>query len=130
MLVLPGKDSYARENLFSVSDLSVLVKTHDGRAQYYSFEDNFSYKNMIPYNLQGQQAKSVFPFDTKQLLGGKLLVVSLKGSSNVVLPTSDYKFNKESEIIKAKIDAANPQVLNISREISSNGPLKKDNRLL
>ena len=128
LLVLPGKDSYARENLFSVSDLSVLVKTHDGRAQYFSFEDNFSYKNMIPYNLQGQQAK-VFPFDTKQLLGGKLLVVSLKGSSNVVLPTSDYKFNKESEIIKAKIDAANPQVLNISREMSSNGALKKDEQI-
>ncbi|HEV8285129.1 MAG TPA: DUF3857 domain-containing protein [Chitinophagaceae bacterium] len=125
LLILPGKYSYARENLFSVGDLSLLVKTHEGKTQYFSFADNFDYGNTVPYYLQGEQAKE-FPFDTKQLLGGKLLFVSLKGSNTVTLPTTDHKINVESEIITAKINSADPQLLNINRKVSVNGSLKKD----
>ena len=123
LLILPGKDSYRREDLFTVADLSVLVKTHDSKPQYFSFSDNFDYGNTVPYNLQGEQA-NVFPFDTKQL--GRLLFVSLKRSSTFKLPSNDHKANTEAEVITAKIDPATPQLLNVNRRVSAKGALKKD----
>ena len=125
LLILSGKDNYAREGLFNVADLSVLVKTHDGQPQYFSFADNFDYGNTVPYTLQSEQAK-VFPFDTKQLLGGKLLLVSLKGSSIITLPSTTHTSNSESEVITAKMDPANPMLLNVNRKVSATGYLKKD----
>jgi hypothetical protein len=124
-LVVSGKNSYARDNLFSVGDLSVLVKTSGPKPQYFSFGDNFDYQNTIPYLLQGEKAR-VYPFDTKQLLGGKLLYVHLKEKETITLPSTDYKDNYESEIIMVKTDAPDPQLLNVSRKISATGYLKKD----
>jgi hypothetical protein len=125
LLIVPGRDNYSRENLFRVNDLSVIVRTHGGKPQYFSFEDNFNYDYTVPYNLQGQQAK-VFPFDTKSLIGGKLLMVSLKESSTIPLPGSDHKSNTENEIITAKIDATDPGLVNVNRKVSSKGYFKKD----
>ena len=125
LLILPGKNSYTKENLFSIGDLSVLVKTHDGSPQYFSFSDNFDYGNIVPYYLQGEEAK-VFPFDTKQLLGGKVLLVSLKGTSKITLPATDHKANAEFEVIAAKMDASDPQMLNVTRRVKAKGYLKKD----
>jgi len=125
LLILSSRDGYARENLFDISDLSVLVKTHDGKPQYFSFEDNFGYDYAVPPNLQGLQAK-VFPFDTKQLLGGKLIKVLLKESSTVTLPSADYKSNNEVETISAKINPSDPQLVDVKRKLSAQGYLKKD----
>jgi Domain of Unknown Function with PDB structure (DUF3857) len=124
-LVVCGKNSYERDDLFSIGDLSVLVSTHDGKPQYFSFADNFDYGNTVPYYLEGEPAK-VYPFDTRQLMGGKLLYVALKESSKATLPATEYKGNHEAEMISVKMDAANPQMLTVNRKITTRGYLKKD----
>ncbi|MCW3119250.1 MAG: hypothetical protein JWM28_3332 [Chitinophagaceae bacterium] len=124
-LVVCGKGSYEREDLFSIGDLSILVGTHEGRTEFFSFADNFDYGNTVPYYLEGEAAK-VYPFDTKQLMGGKLLYVALKESSKMTLPATVYKDNHEAEIITVKMDAANPQLLTLNRTITTKGSLKKD----
>jgi len=124
-LVVCGKNDYEREDLFSIGDLSVLVSTHDGKTQYFSFADNFDYGNTVPYYLEGEPVK-VYPFDTRQLLGGKLLYVALKESSKSKLPATLYKDNNETETISVKMDAANPQLFTVNRKISTKGYLKKD----
>ncbi|MES1216279.1 MAG: hypothetical protein ABUT20_12260 [Bacteroidota bacterium] len=124
-LVVCGNNGYERDDLFSIGDLSVLVSTHDGKPQYFSFADNFDYGNTVPFYMQGESAK-VYPFDTRQMMGGKLLFVALKESSKTKLPATEYKDNHESEMIAVKMDAANPQLLAVSRKITTNGYLKKD----
>ena len=124
-LVVCGKNDYERDDLFSIGDLSVLVSTHDGKTQYFSFADNFDYGNTVPYYLEGESVK-VYPFDTRQLLGGKLLYVALKESSKSKLPATTYKDNNETETISVKMDAANPQLFTVNRKISTKGYLKKD----
>jgi len=42
------------------------------------------------------------------------------------LPTTDYKSNHETELILAKIDAANPQQVSVKRKVNAKGYLKKD----
>ncbi|MEP7372231.1 MAG: hypothetical protein ABI675_02510 [Chitinophagaceae bacterium] len=126
-LVVSGSNSYERNDLFSIGDLSVLVRTHDGKPQYFSFADNFDYPNTVPYYLQGEQAK-VYPFDTKKLIGGKLLFVEAKESSTVILPVTDNKANYESDKVLVKIDAANPSLLVMNRRLSTKGYMKKDNQ--
>ena len=124
-LVVCGKNDYERDDLFSIGDLSVLVSTHDGKAQYFSFADNFDYGNTVPHYLEGESVK-VYPFDTRQLMGGKLLYVALKESSKSKLPATSYKDNNETETISVKMDAANPQLFSVNRKISTKGYLKKD----
>lgn len=125
VLVACGKTDYARDNLFSIGDLSLLVRTTGARPQYFSFADNFDFQNTIPYYLEGQQAK-VYPFDTKQSFRKSLLYVEKKESSVITLPVSDYKFNHETETITAKLDATNQQIVTVTRKVNSAGYLKKD----
>jgi len=124
-LVVPAKNSYARENLFSESDLSVMVRTKGAKPQYYSFADIFDFQNAIPYPLQGETAK-VYPFRLKQVMGGKLLYVQLKESSTVTLPSSKHTDNAVVEKILVKPDAADFSLLTVSRKMTATGGLKKD----
>jgi hypothetical protein len=69
LVIVAGKNSFARDHVFKISDLSLMVRTNaSGTApQYFSFDDNFDCPNMIPYSLQGEKAK-IFPFDKKHQL--------------------------------------------------------------
>ena len=121
LVIVAGKNSYARENVFKISDLSLLVKTNAPKPQYFSFGDNLDHPDMIPYDLQGAKAK-VFPFDKK----GLVIVVREKESSIVTLPETATKDNAESQTISASLDGSDPQLLLIKRKQSSKGSLKKD----
>jgi Domain of Unknown Function with PDB structure (DUF3857) len=125
LLVVSGKNSYERDNLFSVGDLSVLVRTTGPNPQYFSFGDVLCFQNTIPYYLQGEKAK-VYPFDSKGMLGGKLLFIEKKESSITTLPSSDHKANSQSETILVKPDAADLLLMNVNRKVSTVGNLKKD----
>jgi|GEM_PF-908801 len=125
LVIAAGKNSYTRDNVFKVSDLSVLVRVNSPTPQYFSFGDNFDAPNMIPYHLQGEKAK-VYPFDTKQLIGGKLLIVRDKGNNIITLPETGYKDNAESQMISASLDANDPQLVQMKRKQSSKGNLKKN----
>jgi hypothetical protein len=128
LLVLPGRDSYTRENSFSPGDLSVLVSTMGSKPQYFSFADNLDYSGAIPSNLQGEKAKA-YPFDTKQLIGGKLLYVHLKEGSLVSLPSTDNAKNRETEVIEARTDESDPQLMVVKRKVTDMGYLKRDNQM-
>jgi len=125
LLVVSGRNSYERNNLFSVGDLSVLVRTAGPNPQYYHFGDALSFQNSIPYYLQGEKAK-VYPIDSKSLLGGKLLFIEMKEHSIVTLPATDSKKNSQSETILVSPDASDLLLMNINRKVSTNGNLKKD----
>ena len=125
LLVVSGKNSYERDNLFSVGDLSVLIRTTGPNPQYFSFGDVLCFQNTIPYYLQGEKAK-VYPFDSKGMLGGKLLFIEKKESSITTLPSSDHKANSQSETILVKPDAADLLLMNVNRKVSTVGNLKKD----
>ena len=125
LLVVSGKNSYERDNLFSVADLSVLVRTTGPNPQYYSFGDVLSFQNTIPYYLQGEKAK-VYPFDSKGVLGGKLLFIEKKESSIITLPASDHKANSQSETILVNPDASDLLLMTVNRKVSTKGNLKKD----
>ena len=125
LLVVSGKNSYERDNLFSVGDLSVLVRTTGPNPQYFSFGDVLCFQNTIPYYLQGEKAK-VYPFDSKGMLGGKLLFIEKKESSITTLPSSDHKSNTQSETIVVKPDASDLLLMNVNRKVSTKGNLKKD----
>jgi hypothetical protein len=75
--------------------------------------------------LQGEKAK-VYPFDSKSLLGGKLLFIEMKESSTITLPSTDHKVNTQSETILVTPDAADLLLMNVNRKVSTNGNLKKD----
>ena len=121
VLIVCAKTSYARNNLFSLADLSLLVSANASTPQYFSFADNFDFQNTIPYYLEGQEAK-VYPLEMKR----SYVTVAQKESSVLTLPTTDYKSNHETELILAKIDAANPQQVSVKRKVNAKGYLKKD----
>jgi len=125
LLVVSGRNSYERDNLFSVADLSVLVRTKGPNPQYYYFGDALSFQNTIPYYLQGEKAK-VYPIDSKGMLGGKLLFIEMKESSAITLPSSDHRSNTQSETIVVKPDASDLLLMNVNRKVSTKGNLKKD----
>lgn len=125
LIIVAGKNSYTRDNVFKVADLSVLVRVNGTTPQYFSFGDNFDNPNTIPYYLQGEKAK-VYPFDTKQLIGGKLLIVRAKGNEIITLPETGHKDNSESQIITASLDATDPQLIQVRRKQGSKGSLKKN----
>ncbi|MEI9945439.1 MAG: hypothetical protein WDN26_14635 [Chitinophagaceae bacterium] len=125
LLVVSGNDSYDRNDIFSVADLSILVRVNEYHTKYFSFADNLDYQNTIPYQLQGATAK-VFPFDMKGMFGIKMLHVDEKESSIMTLPATDYKNNFKSEVITVKTDVSDLQVLHVSRKVSVKGSLKKD----
>jgi hypothetical protein len=125
LLVVAGRNNFSLDNLFSVGDLSLLVRTNDASPQYFSFADNFDFQNAIPYYLQGEKAK-VYSFDTKNLIGGKIVTVRTKSSSTITLPETGYKDNAESQTISANLDATDLQLFQIKRKQSSKGNLKKD----
>lgn len=124
LIVVAGKNSYDRDNLLSISDLSVLVRTTGPNPQYFTFGDALSFQNTIPYYLQGEKAK-VYPFSIK----GKLLFVERKESSMITLPTSDHKANSQSETILIKPDASDLLLMTVNRKVSSRGNLKKDEQV-
>jgi hypothetical protein len=121
VMIICAKTSYARNNLFSLADLSLLVGVNGTNTQYFSFADNFDFQNTIPYYLEGQEAK-VYPLDTKR----NYVTVAQKESRVTTLPTTDYKANHESETILAKLDAANLQQVTVKRKVNATGYLKKD----
>ena len=123
-LVVSGKNSYRREDIFSVGDLSVLVRTPGPRSQYFSFTDNFDFAGMVPYYLGGEKAK-VFPFGTRSIMGKKILKVDLKESSVATLPSTQYKDNSSEDILTIRF-AQDPELLSITRKVKINGNLKKD----
>jgi hypothetical protein len=125
VLVVCGKTDYTRNNLFSIADLSLLLRTNSATPQYFSFADNFDFQNTIPYYLEGQEAK-VYPLGTKHTRGQVVLYVDQKESSVITLPASDYKLNHETEVISAKLDATNQQLVTVSRKVTTSGYLKKD----
>lgn len=125
LLVVAGKNSFARENLFNIYDLSLLVRTKGTSPQYFSFADNLDIQNEVPYYLQGEKAK-VYALDTKNLIGGKIVTVKTKDYSIITLPETGYKDNAELQIISANLDATDPQLFQIKRKQKSNGNLKKD----
>jgi len=125
LLIVSGRNSYHRDNLFSVADLSVLVRTTGPNPQYFTFGDALCFQNTIPYYLQGEKAK-VYPFDSKSLLGGKLLFIEMKESSTITLPSTDHKTNTQSETILVTPDASDLLLMNVNRKVSTNGNLKKD----
>jgi len=125
LLVVSGRNSYERDNLFSLGDLSVLVRTTGPNPQYFSFGDVLCFQNTIPYYLQGEKAK-VYPFDSKGMLGGRLLFIEKKESSIITLPSSDHKANNQSETILVKPDASDLLLMNVNRKVSTKGYLKKD----
>jgi hypothetical protein len=125
LLLVCGKNSYERDDLFSVADLSILVRTKGPNPQYFTFGDALCFQNTIPYYLQGQKAK-IYPFDSKSMLGGKLLFIEKKESSTTTLPSTDHKTNSQSETILVKPDATDLLLMTVNRKVSTKGNLKKD----
>jgi hypothetical protein len=122
IVVLTGLESVKKEDAFQVGDFSSILRTdNNDKPVYFSFDDNMNLLNEIPASLEGQKAK-LYGFEYDWMTQSATLV----DNGDVTLPTSTYTDNVQSEKLNISLDAKDPQLINIKRDVTAKGHLRKD----
>lgn len=128
LLVAIGRDDVLPENVFSVNDFSVLLRTTGDKPIYFSLDDNLYLVNEIPAALEGIKAR-VYDYDAKKIehynASAMIRPERIPRKGEAVLPVSTHNDNILLQKISISPDPSDMQVLNIKRNASAKGHLRK-----
>lgn len=128
LLVCPNT-GFDPDNLFSVRDLTVLLRTRGPKPIYFSFGDNLDFHGSIPYYAEDARAR-VYTMERKSIMGMKYPWVDLTKSKVETLPGTGHTANRQEETLQVQLDSREPELLQINRTVSAFGNLKKDAQAL
>lgn len=129
LLLICPNTGFDPDNLFSVRDLTVMLRTRGPHPIYFSFGDNLDFQGSIPYYAENASAR-VYTMERKSIMGMKYPWVDLAKSKLETLPGTGHADNSQDETLQVKIDSSEPELLQIKRTVSANGNLKKDAQAL
>lgn len=119
IVIVAGRNSVTRENLFDVTDLSVMVRAGSKKERFFYFGTSLYHENDIPPSLQGESAKVIY-FDFSRS------TIDFDKGQVIKLPQSAHKENNKAEAVRVKLDESNPQNLVIQRKQRATGVQRRD----
>ncbi len=119
IVIVAGRNSVTRENIFDVTDLSVMVRAGQKKERYFYFGTSLYRENEIPASFQGESAKVIY-FDF-----GRISIDFDQGQV-VTLPQSSHRDNVKTETLRVKLDETDPQLLAIYRNQKTSGVQRRE----
>lgn len=119
IVIVTGRNSVTRENIFDVTDLSVMVRAGEKKQRYFYFGTGLYQENEIPASFEGENAKVIYFNFSRSEIGfdqGKV----------ITLPQSAHKDNSKIESLRVKLDEANPEQMLIYRNQQATGIQRRD----
>jgi Domain of Unknown Function with PDB structure (DUF3857) len=127
VIMITGRNSVKRSNLFSGGDLNFMIRIYTPKPTFlYLGGSLYNYGEIYPA-FEGEQGKYV-SFKSKKtgLIIRRVIGYEVEDQGVATPNKTDYKTNNHSEKLTIEIDKANQQLLNIKRNVLSKGHLRRD----
>lgn len=119
IVIVAGRNSVSRDNLFDLTDLSVMVRAGSKKERFFSYSTSLYQENEIPASFQGEEAKVIyFDFSRSNIDFDKGRVIKL--------PVSSHKDNNKAEKLRVKFNAENPEQMLIFRNQKATGVQRRE----
>ncbi len=127
VILITGRNSVKRNNLFSMGDLNFLIRIFTPKpVLLYLGNSLYNYGEIHP-SFEGEQGKFV-SFKSKKagLIIRRVVGYEVEDQGVVTPSKTDYKINNRTEKMYVELDKANPQLVNIKRKAEGKGHLRRD----
>ncbi len=127
VIMITGRNSVKRNNLFSSGDLNFMIRMYTPKPTFlYLGGSLYNYGEIYPA-FEGEQGKYV-SFKSKKtgLIIRRVIGYEVEDQGVATPNKTDYKANNHTEKLTVEIDKTNQQLLNVKRNVVAKGHLRRD----
>lgn len=126
VFLVTGRSSVKRADLFSAADLSFILKLNTPKPQYLYLGSALYNFGEVPPSFEGETGRYASYKAKKSPIMRRIYAYTLDNDGTAKIPASAVKDNIRTETITVELDKANPQLLNLKRNVLAKGHLRRD----